>query len=443
MRASALLIVFAICSQAAAANERPNILLIMADDVGCDAIGCYGGQSYKTPRIDALAKGGTRYRYCYSMPVCHPTRVCLLTGRYPFKLGHPRWGSFPRKAERQTFARSLKRSGYTTAIAGKWQIAMLGKDLKHPNRLGFDQYCLFGWHEGPRYFQPLIWQNGKRRANVKDQYGPTAYCDFLIKFFEQNRDRPFMAFYSMALCHDVTDDLKKPVPFGPNGRYETFKEMMENMDRHVGMLVDALDRLKLRKKTLILFTCDNGTAKRSILTAKDKTYTRVPVFSIRNGVRVQGGKGNLSDDGTNVPLIANWPGRVPAGKVRDDLVDVSDFYPTMAELGKADVPAKPSIDGRSFAASLFGGASKRKWAFAEGRGKYWVRTQKWKLYKNGRLFDVGSDPRERSFVTMDTEASAQAREFLTGVSKQLKWRKKTVRRNKRKRSSANDKKTPL
>ena len=152
----------------AAETERPNIVLIMADDVGCDAIGCYGGESYPTPNIDRLAAGGLRFNHCYSMPACHPTRICLMTGQYPRRLKNPKWGSFPRDVEKNTFGRVLQRAGYATAVAGKWQLSLLGTDLKQPNRMGFEQYSLFGWHEGARYYQPLIWQNGKRRDDVAE-----------------------------------------------------------------------------------------------------------------------------------------------------------------------------------------------------------------------------------------------------------------------------------
>lgn len=386
----------------AAESDRPNIVFILADDVGCEPLGCYGGTSYPTPNIDRLAQSGTKFRHCYSMPVCHPTRTTFLTGRYPMHIGHPGWGSFPKKLEQQTVAHCLKRAGYATAVAGKWQLTLLGKDLQHPNRLGFDEYCLFGWHEGARYHDPLIWQNGKKRPGTEGQYGPDIYVDFLIDFAERHRDGPFFVFYSMALCHDVTDDLKGPVPYSPGKeRYDNYAEMIAQMDRCVGRVVDALDRLKLREKTLILFTGDNGTAKGSIIRAEKSgnrwRYIREPVYSEIGGKRVPGGKGNLTNDGTNVPLICSWTGTVEAGKTVDDLVDFSDFYATFASLAKSPPEAVPEIDGQSFALRLLGnGPAPRKWAFAEGRGKYWVGTQRWKLYNDGRFFDVETDPAEKT-----------------------------------------------
>jgi len=384
-----------------AESGKPNIVFILADDVGCEPLGCYGGTSYPTPNIDRLAASGTKYRHCYSMPVCHPTRTTFLTGKYPMLTGNPGWGSFPKSLEEQTVAHCMKQAGYATAVAGKWQLALLGKNLQHPNRLGFDEYCLFGWHEGARYHEPLIWQNGQKREGTEGQYGPDIYVDFLIDFAERHRDEPFFAFYSMALCHDVTDDLKAPVPYSPGkDRYDNYGEMIAAMDRCVGRVVDALDRLKLREKTLILFTGDNGTAKGSIIRAEKSgdrwKYIRDPVFSMVDGKRVPGGKGNLTDDGTNVPLICSWVGTVDAGGTVDDLVDFSDFYATFAALAKAPSGAVPAIDGQSFASGLLGdGPAPRKWAFAQGGKKYWARTGRWKLYSDGRFFDIRADPAEK------------------------------------------------
>jgi arylsulfatase A len=398
---------------AAKKGRPPNIVLILADDVGCEVLGCYGGQSYRTPHLDALARSGMRFTHAYSMPVCHPTRVCLLTGRYPFHLDHPRWGSFPKAEEKHTLAQVLKRAGYATAIAGKWQLGLLKNDLEQPQRMGFDDYALFGWHEGPRYYQPLIWQNGKKRDDVTDRYGPEVYCDFLIDFVTRHQKKLFFAFYSMALCHDVTDDLKEPVPYGPHGRYDSYKEMAEAMDVQVGRLVAALDRLKLRDNTLILFTGDNGTASGSIIRAEDGKYIRDPVYSRINGQRLRGGKGKLTDGGTNVPLLASWKGTIPPGQVVDDLVDFSDFLPTCAALAEAKLPEGVQLDGHSFAPRLAGKKGYgRSWAYAERGKRWWVRNQRWKLYNDGQLFDLKMDPQEKKAIRTDTPTSARARKQL-------------------------------
>ncbi|MDC0143362.1 sulfatase-like hydrolase/transferase [Verrucomicrobia bacterium] len=380
---------------------QPNIVLIMADDVGCEPIGAYGGERWKTPHIDALAKGGMRFDYCFSMPVCHPTRVCLMTGKYPFRLKSG-WGSFPKLEEKNTMAQVLKRAGYATAIAGKWQLCLMKEDTEQPARMGFDQWSVFGWHEGARFHEPMIYQDGRLRTDTKGKYGPELYVDFLGEFMKKSAEdkKPFFAYYSMALAHDVTDDIPKQVPYVPGkDRWMNYGEMVGSMDEMVGKLVGRIDQLGLRKNTIILFTGDNGTAKRSKLRhIEGRKYEYENVYSIRNGLRVPGGKGTLLDIGTNVPLIANWPGYIKAASSDDALVDFSDWLPTLAELGVAKVGHK--IDGISFAPALFG-LSGSKWkvrsfAFSESKGgKAWVRTQRYKLYNNGQFYDVQKDAMEK------------------------------------------------
>ncbi|MBC8289610.1 MAG: sulfatase-like hydrolase/transferase, partial [Planctomycetes bacterium] len=251
---------FVLAATTLRAADKPNIVFILADDVGREVLGCYGGTSYRTPNLDRLAAQGAKLTHCYAMPVCHPTRVTLLTGRYPRSLGNPKWGTFPKADETKTFAHSLRKAGYATAIAGKWQICTMKNDLDHPARLGFDEWSVFGWHEGPRFHEPMIYQNGKLRDDTKGTYGPDLYVDFLLDFLKRKNDQPVMAFYSMALCHDVTDDIGEVVPYGSRGRYDNFKEMAEMMDTQIGRLVKGIDDLGIRENTPILFTTDNGTA---------------------------------------------------------------------------------------------------------------------------------------------------------------------------------------
>lgn len=388
-------------------SEQPNILFILADDVGREVLGCYGGQTYETPHLDALAADGMRFTHAYSMPVCHPTRVCLLSGKYPARLGNPKWGSYPKGEEKKTFASVLKQAGYATAVAGKWQLSLMRKDLEQPRRMGFDEWSVFGWHEGPRFHDPMIYQNGKVRTDTRGKYGPDLYVEFLIDFMKRKRDKPFLAYFSMALAHDVTDDIGKPVPYGPNNRWLSYSEMAEDMDHQIGKLVAALDRLKLRKKTLILYTTDNGTAGASYLrVGKNGKFERPKVFSYFQGRMVQGGKGKLTDLGTRVPLIANWSGRIKRNQVIDDLVDFSDILPTFTELGSARLPAG-KLDGISFAGRLLRNEpSARKWAYSESSrgGAQFLRTRTHKLYRNGKLFDMVADPDEKQPLSADANS---------------------------------------
>ena len=391
------------------AAERPNIIVVMADDVGYDAIGAFGGESYPTPHLDALAKSGMMGMHCYSMPVCHPTRITFMTGKYPANVNNPKWGSFPRGLENQAIASMMQRAGYRTVVAGKWQLALLKDDPLQPHRMGFEEYCVFGWHEGPRYHSPMVYQNGDVNRNASEQFGPDVYRQYLEKFILADHDKPFFAFYSMALCHDVTDDLAKPVPYSPSGKYLTYHEMAVEMDRQIGLLVHFLDQHHLRKNTLLIFTTDNGTAARSCSHFEDGKYVKPPVYSLFRGKRIQGGKGKLDNSGTRVPLIINWPGVVEAGTQSDALVDMSDFYATCAELASHETPG--GLDSRSFVPMFSGRPVSRTWAYAEGRGQHWVRDQRYKLYSNGRFVEVDNTALNLESLLKGT-LSKQARQAL-------------------------------
>ena len=370
---------------------QPNIVLIMADDVGCEPIGAYGGERWKTPHIDALAKGGMRFDYCFSMPVCHPTRICLMTGKYPFRLKSG-WGSFPKVEEKKTVAQVLKKAGYATAIAGKWQLCLMKKDIEQPARMGFDQWSVFGWHEGARFHEPMIYEDGRLRTDTKAKYGPNLYVDFLGRFMEKSSEakKPFFAYYSMALAHDVTDDIPKQVPYVPGkDRWMNYGEMVESMDDMIGKLVSKIDQLGLRKNTIILFTGDNGTA--------------TSVTGVMNGRTIKGGKGSMPDSGNHVPFIARWSGTIKAGRTTRAIVNFSDILPTVAEIAGTKVEHK--IDGVSFLGHLKGGKPAREvsycWYARNGgtKGKEFARTADWKLYPNGKFYNVYKDVLEKNPVS--------------------------------------------
>ncbi len=360
-------------------GRPPNVLLIMADDLGYECLGAYGGASYNTPNLDHLAANGMRFDHCYSTPKCVPSRVNILTGRYGFRTGQE-WGYIP--PDEVTFADVLKKAGYATAVAGKWQLALLEDNPDHPREMGFDEWSLWAWHEGPRYWNPMIWQNGAIRDDVADRYGPEVYTEFLIDFMRRKRDQPFLAYYPMCLPHFAKGaGSKYGEPTGPDGDYQDFGTLVHQTDAMVGRLVAALDRLGLRENTLILFTGDNGTPNR--------------VQSRIDGEEMRGGKGEHTDAGTHVPLIVNQPGAVPAGTTCADLVDFSDFMPTFADLAGAGLPADRVIDGESFFPQVQGKeGNPRDWVYTEYKGLAWIRNHRWKLYDNGDLYDMAADPEE-------------------------------------------------
>lgn len=411
-------------------DDRPNILFILADDVGQEVLSCYGGETYETPHIDELARSGMKFEHTYSMPTCVPSRLTLMTGKYPTRFGDVKWGDFPKSEEKNTFSSLMQANGYATGIAGKWQLTLLKDDPQHPARLGFQHSEVFGWHEGPRYYEPMIYRNGELRKDTKLHYGPDLYTRSVVEFMSENQNKPFIAYYSMALCHEVTDDLETPVPHSPFDRYDSYPEMVAEMDRAVGRLVAALNALKIREKTLIIFVADNGTPQNLIVRAEGKELIKEPIFSMQNGHKIPGGKATLTDGGTRVPMIANWPGTIKEGQIVDDLIDFTDFLPTFLDLAEAPGAVSDAIDGLSFADLLLGkGKSKRSWTYAEesvlpkpggtepsgdNSGLKYVRNANWKLYNDGRLYDMKNDRFEQTPIIAkdDTAASANIRNEL-------------------------------
>ena len=379
-------------------KNTPNIVLIMADDFGYENLGCHGGTSYKTPNIDKLAQTGIRFDHCYSAPVCTPSRVRLLTGRYSFRTGNE-WGHIP--PNEITIASILQKAGYATAISGKWQLNLLKENPQYVFEKGFNEYCCWGWHEGPRYWNPLIYQNGKMLESIQNKYGPDVFTEFIIDFIARKKNKPFFAYYAMNLTHFPKKKGPYVEPKGPNGRYQTYSEMVEKADDLIGRIVRKLDDLNLRKNTIIIFTGDNGTPK----TVTSKMGDR----------KIKGGKGKLTDAGTHVPLIVNWSGNTPAGTVCNDLVDFSDFFPTLTEIAKAEFPKQVKIDGKSFASQIQGKKGQpRQWAYTEWKGEAWIRTHNWKLYRDGKLYNMKNDPLENYpiFTKSDSENSAAIRKKL-------------------------------
>lgn len=380
--------------ESAADVQRPNIILIMADDLGFECLSSYGSTSYLTPNLDRLGSEGVRFLNCFSAPVCTPTRVQLLTGQYPFRTGWTQLISKRPVEDRYVspdlvnFANLLKGAGYATAIAGKWQLGYFHDHPDHPGELGFDEHCLWAWQynnaHSSRYWAPHVWENGRLAPEYAQPeiFGPDIYCDYLVDFIERNQNVPFLAYYPMTLTHKPF--IETPSNLGTTGLAENdprlFKGMVEYMDLLVGRLMQTLERLDLREDTLIIFTGDNGTP--------DEVTSRL------GNIPLKGGKGLTTDLGTHVPLIASWPGAAMQGLVSRDLVDLSDVLPTIAEA--CDVPSPAGIDGRSFLPELLGqDGDPRDWAFVQLHKDIAVREHRWKLHGDGRLYNLAKDPFER------------------------------------------------
>jgi len=395
------IVLFAYSLDASNKSAKTNIVLIMADDIGYECFSSYGSKDYKTVNLDQLAAKGMRFRHCYSQPLCTPSRVQIMTGRY----NHRNYRGFGWLDPQEiTFANILKKEGYETCIAGKWQLGGNAETIKN---FGFDEFCLWNMHKYTnsdkagmkdpsgwlqRFDNPTLFKEGKWYKPGKDAYGPQVCTDFICDFITRNKNKPFMVYYPMILTHDPfvpTPDSKSR----KQSKKENFVDMTHYMDKMVGQIVKRLEDEGLRDNTIIIFTGDNGTHSK----IESETLSGM----------IQGGKNRMTDAGTRVPLIIDWPGKVQ-NMVSDELVDFSDILPTLVEIAGGDLPKDRKIDGLSLLPVLNGGVSSRRdstfcYYWGSGRDvkkvKSFVRTKTYKLYNDGRFYKIESDVLEKNPLT--------------------------------------------
>ena len=392
---------------APAARAKPNIVFILADDLGFAEIGCNGADNYKTPNIDSLARGGTRFTHAFTVPLCGPSRALILTGRYGFRTGATNQDATGlMKPQVETMMpKVLKPAGYVTSMIGKWGQLPLG-----PAEFGFDDFLEFHgsgtyWNTQTRGKDYLL--NGKKVKLQDKEYMPDVMHQHLVEFMTQNRERPFYVYYSLSHVH--SDILPTP-DTTPETAKDLYNDNIKYMDKIVGKLLAELDRLKLREKTLLIFVGDNGTAR--------EQSDRATI----GGRRLSGQKGSMLEGGGLVPLIANWPGVTPAGKVSGDFVDASDFFPTFAELAGAKLPENTVLDGHSFVPQLHGEkGNPRPWIYNQLSRNWYVRGAGWKLNQAGELYEMSDAPFAEKLVPADTKnvAAITARKTLQAALDQL------------------------
>ncbi len=395
----------------------PNIVLVMADEGGYELFGAYGSTQYRTPRIDEIAAAGVRFTHAYSKPGSTPSRVALMTGKSNVR-NYVDWGTL--LPGEYTIADLFSDAGYATAIAGKWQLQ------GRPNYItgvaaeesGFDTYCL--WYSDiseRRYWQPTFECDGQVIDYAALDYGPDELVDFLDGFIESNQDKPFFAYYSMLLPHAPFDALPPTAQcVDADNAQCVFEDMVAYMDYNVGRIYDKLESLGLLDNTVFLFTSDNGTPESKV--------------SHLDGEAIHGEKGEPTDGSTHVPLIVHAPGAT-GGQVIDDLIDFTDFLPTLADAAGLTLPADVTVDGQSFWDRLQGGSGNlREWIytyyFPEPYTDRWnfprehpevayVRNKTFKLYASGDLYDLSVDRHEVRPLAEDDEDSRAARAALQAV----------------------------
>ena len=396
------------------ASRKPNLILVMADDFGYECLSCNGSKQYKTPNLDSMASAGVRFTEAHSTPLCTPSRVQIMTGKYGFR-NYTEFGAL-RPGER-TFGHHLKDAGYQTCVVGKWQLQGSVPGTKQrgvgtsPDQAGFDEHCL--WHvraRGSRYWDPLVQTNGATEKKLAGRYGPDVFLEYAEGFIRRNRERPFFLYYPLVLTHDPY----VPAPSSGDTTAEEkskddtkwFGDMVEYTDTIVGRLLACIERNGIAGNTLVIFTGDNGT--------------RLGVTSQTVDGPVTGAKGLTTAGGTHVPLIAKWPGKSASGATCRDLIDFTDVFPTLSEAAGVPMPKDHPLDGRSFLPQIEGkSGNPREWIFCHYAPKWggrphrrWVMDHRWKLYEDGAFHDLRQDPEEKNpLETIPPEAADVVERF--------------------------------
>jgi arylsulfatase A-like enzyme len=376
----------------------PNIVLILADDLGAAELGCYGNKVHRTPNLDRLAAEGLRLDTFYATPLCTPTRMCVMTGQYGFRNGYLGMSNeaflpapdTPQRAisNHFTIGDLMKSAGYATALAGKWQLP--GRIPTLIRDCGFDEYRMWAYkhnlpegieHTGrwegqrangktARYWHPSIVQNGKYLPTTPDQYGPDLFMDFIEDFVRRHVGKPFFIYHTSVLTHGPHEET--PNPGRPGRRLpEGFQSNLEYLDHLMGRLRHTIEELKLGQNTVVIFVGDNGTGGR--------------------------GKNTVTELGVRVPFIVWGPGWLhPRKEATGALGDLTDIMPTLAEISGAELPKDKVFDGESMVPLLRGQTARhRDWIYSFLNDGRILRDDRWLLEIPGkgqaeRFFDCGS-----------------------------------------------------
>jgi arylsulfatase A-like enzyme len=432
----------------AAPPERPNVIFILADDLGWTDLGCQGSKYYETPHIDHLAAQGMRFTSGYTCgPNCQPTRAALISGQYAPRTGiytvggidRFNWQSRPLKPvenvqqlplEKITLAQSLQQAGYKTALFGKWHLGQQGK--YHPSERGFDEAIVSMGRHFDFATQPKV-----------DYPAGTYLADFLtdraLDFIRRHRDQPFflcLHHFAVHSPHQAKEELVarlKDKPAAGGHHSPVYAAMIASLDESVGRITALLDELSLAERTLVIFTSDNGGVggyvRERIKRAGD----------ITDNAPLRSGKGSLYEGGVRVPYLFRWTGKIPAGVTCDEPINSVDLYPTLLELAGATPPADYPLDGASYARVLTTGGKERLardaiyWHFpgylGAGQG-HWrttpagaIRSGHYKLieyFEDGRLelYDLSRDLGEQE--NLATKLPDKTRELQARL---VAWRK--------------------
>ncbi len=368
-------------------GRKPNVVLIFTDDQGTLDVNCYGSKDLYTPNLDRLAAEGTRFTQLYvGAPVCSPSRAALMTGRYPQRAGVPgnvssMKGNPGMPTTQVTIAEMLKAAGYVTGHVGKWHLGYSPETM--PNGQGFDysfghmggcidNYSHFFYWQGPNRHD--LWQNGQEVWR-EGQFFPEMVADESCRFIEKNKDRPFFLYTAFNVPHYPMQGMEKyrKMYAKLEEPRKAYAEFVSTLDEKIGQIIDKIDRLGLRKNTLIIFCSDNG-----------HSVEQRANFGGGNTGPFRGHKFTLWEGGIRMPSIVSWPGRIPQNAVRGQVVASIDWLPTIAHYCGIRLH-EARIDGKDICAVIDSPDAPSPhdclhWA----TGRHWaVRQGRWKLVHNG------------------------------------------------------------
>jgi arylsulfatase A len=439
MRINAILTtIMLLAAQAGLAAEKPNIIFILADDLGQGDLGCYGQEKIKTPNLDRMAAEGTRYTQAYcGTTVCAPSRTSLMTGLH---MGHspirgnreitPGEGQKPLPESTVTVAQLLKGQGYATACMGKWGMGMF-ETTGSPFKKGFDHF--YGYNcqrHAHSYFPEYLYDNEKRIELPENKEGEKkTYADKMIQkdvlsWVEQQGTKPFFLYYATTLPHGSfeIDDLGQYADkTNWTERAKAFAAMVTRLDQNVGEIVTLLKKMGVERNTLIMFAGDNGPA------FGEKTPTAQFFNQSMNGT-LRGFKRCMYENALRQAALAYWPGTIPAGRVSAEPWAFWDFLPTCVELAGATYPAGYTPDGFSLVSFLKGGQAPQRdyfyWELHEGGFEQAVRFGNWKAVRGGgvkgktELYDLGIDQGEKNnLAAKEPEKVKQAEALMLKARK--------------------------
>jgi arylsulfatase A len=384
---------------------KPNIIFILADDIGYEVPTYTGGQSYQTPNINMLAAQGMQFTHCYATPNCAPSRVELLSGKYNVR-NYVDWAIYD--TNQKTFVSYLKANGYKTCVAGKWQLDGGDASIR---AMGFDKYLVHypftdskGNDDMHRYKNPVLYSNGAYLPGTQTngKYADDMFANYISQFVDSNKNNPFFVYFSLSLCHAPFS----PTPDDPEfagwntNVYQSdirfFPSMVRYMDKKVGQIVNKIKAVGLANNTYIVFCGDNGTHK--------------SITSLWRGKTIVGGKETSREYGTHVPLVVYCPGKVAPGTSQAAIVDLSDMYRTVTNMGgvnSLNIRTTDATDSKSFYPYLNGNtpSSQRTWSYCywkpnskiKAQNKHFVQDTNYKLYDstgNNAFYNIYKDTLE-------------------------------------------------